>query len=507
MSYTEDTEEGRASAQDRFFDIDHLHSDLKGRTIRGALINVGSNSTKFFLHMVSTVVLARLLTPKDYGIFGMVIAVTGFVGMFRDMGLSWATIQKARIDHAQTSNLFWVNVGLSIGIMVITASLAPFIAKFYGEPRLTWITLALAGGFVISGLSVQHQALLRRQMRFSVLAVIDISAMFLGVTAGILAGVRGWGYWALVCMQLTFGASTTVLSWVLCRWRPGLPHKNTGIRSMLSFGGNLTVYNFLNYFARNLDNVLIGKYLGPAQLGLYSKAYNLLLMPLEQISAPITHVGIPALSRLQNDPDSYRRFYCRALSAIAYLTIPLVAVMAALSDEIIFYVLGSRWMEASPIFRILVIAAVIQPMVNQLYWIYISLGQADRMMKVGLFTSPLYVLAFIIGLKWGAIGVAASYAIISYALFIPVLWIAIRYSPVHMVDVFHNTWKPIVMSFILFLIISVTKSLPVGLNLLMRTVTSMLVGFIFMAITFYYWPAVRKEVYGLVELIRESNRS
>lgn len=487
---------------DSFFDIDHLHSDLKRRTVRGALVNVVSQSLKFLVHMASTIVLARILTPNDYGLFGMVTALTGFVGMFRDMGLSMATIQKPRIDHAQTSILFWVNVGLSVGVMFLTIFLAPAISKFYGEPRLTGITIALAAGFLIGGLSVQHQALIRRQMRFSLLAVIEISAMFLGVVVAILAGINGWGYWALVCMQLTIALTTTVMSWAFCLWRPGWPRKNTGARTMISFGGNLTIYNFVNYFARNLDNVLIGKYLGPFQLGLYSKAYNLLLFPLSQINTPITHVAISALSRLQNDPDKYRNFYFRAMNGIAYLTIPLVALLAALSEEIILIMLGPQWSGASKIFRILAFAGIIQPIVNLVGWVYITLGQTDRMMKLGFFTSPMFILSFIIGLKWGAIGVAASYAIFNYILFIPIFWIAFRKSPLNVTSVFKNIWKPMVIGVTMFIVVSAVKYLFIDINLYARTALSSITGLLCVGIVIYMWSTVKSEAYSFVELIR-----
>ncbi len=152
--------------QNNFFDTEYLKADLKGRSVRGGAVTMAAQGIKFFLQIGSTVVLARLLTPEDFGLIAMVTAVTGFVMMFKDMGLSMATVQRAEIDHAQISTLFWINVVLSLAFMLLTATLAPAIAWFYSEPRLTWITLALAGAFIFSGFTVQHQALLRRQMNF-----------------------------------------------------------------------------------------------------------------------------------------------------------------------------------------------------------------------------------------------------------------------------------------------------------------------------------------------------
>lgn len=196
------------------FHTDHLKADIKGRSVRGGAVTMVAQICKFILQMGSTIVLARLLTPQDYGLVGMVTAVTGFIAALKDMGLSMATVQKAEINHSQVSTLFWVNVALSLFLAVVTAALAPFIAEFYDEPRLSLITLVLASGYIFGGLSVQHQALLNRQMRFTSLAIIDITSMLLGIATAIVLGWYQTGVWALVFMQLATGVVYTVGSGV-----------------------------------------------------------------------------------------------------------------------------------------------------------------------------------------------------------------------------------------------------------------------------------------------------
>lgn len=486
----------------RFFEVDHLRKDLKERTVRGATVTVVSHSLRFLLHTGSTMVLARLLTPRDYGIFGMVTAVTGFVAMFKDLGLSMATVQRAKIDHNQVSTLFWVNVGLGVSIMAITAILAPLIARFYGEPRLTTVTLILAFGFVVGGLSVQHQALIKRQMRFGALAAIDITSMFFGIIAGILAARKGWEYWALVCMHLTMISSTTIMSWLVCRWRPGLPRRTSEVRSMLSFGGNLTLFNILNYFVRNLDNVLIGRYWGPSPLGLYSKAYGLLLLPLSQINQPITHVAIPALSHLQGDPERYRRFYCRAMNSIAYLTMPMIATMAVLSDEIIEIMLGSQWIDAGKIFKVLAFSGIVQSVGNLCGWIFISLGQTDRMMRWGLVVAPINIISFIIGLKWGPIGVAVCYTVVTYLLLYPSFYVTFKKSPIKTSDVWNNTWRPAVLSVLVFSVAYSVRTTMADFELLARTSLPIVSAVLTMSLFVAVWPKAKADVVGIVDLLK-----
>lgn len=436
---------------EQFFSTEHLKADLKGRSVRGGAVTIAAQGIRFFLQMGSVVVLARLLTPQDYGLFAMVAAVTGFVAMFKDLGLSMATVQKAEINHGQISTLFWINLLLSVGLMLITAALAPAIVWFYGEPRVTWITLALAGAFIFGGLTVQHQALLRRQMRFGSLAVIQIISMLAGIIIAIIAAFCGAGYWALVLMELATAIVGAIGVWVACKWLPGLPVRRSGVRKMLRFGGNLTGFNFLNYFARNADNVLIGKFWGSGPLGLYSKAYRLLMLPIAQVTSPIAAVAIPTLSRIEDDPEKYRRYYYRAISTIAFITMPLTAVLAALSHEVITVVLGNQWTGAALIFKVLALAAFFQPVGSTVGWVYVSLGQTNRMMRWGLIVVPLVVTSFIIGLPWGALGVATSYTLCYvFVTMVSGFWYAYRYSPVNLNGLFRAVRCPLVLSLAIY---------------------------------------------------------
>jgi PST family polysaccharide transporter len=447
--------------------------------------------------------LARLLTPKDFGLIAMVTVITGFVSMFKDMGLSMATVQKDEINHNQTSTLFWINVMLSLGIMLITAALAPAIAWFYKEPRLLWITLALTSAFILGGLTVQHQALLRRQMRFGVLAIIEITSLFLGIAAAIVAGLYGATYWALVLMEITTAIVFTAGVWFACRWWPGLPVRRCGVWDMITFGTNLTGFNFLNYFARNLDNVLVGRVCGAGQLGLYSKAYNLLLLPIRQVTGPITAVAIPALSRLQNDPDKYRRYYYRAINTIGFITMPLVAMMAALSEEIIRVVLGEQWLEAGIIFKVLAFAAVFQPVVNTTGWVFISLGQTKRMMFWGLMSVPLFILSFVIGVIWGALGVAICYTICSVLILtIPNLYFAFRYSPISVKGFFKAIICPLTIGLITYSALELVSPYLASYNpihIVLYSCITVILVFILMLI---FWSRARNEVLNTLRIVK-----
>jgi len=413
-----------------FFQTEHLQTDLKGSSVRGGMITMLGHGATFALRTGSTIVLARLLTPQDYGLIAMVTAITSFVMMLKDMGLSAATIQKAEINHSQVSTLFWLNVAAGFGLSVITAALAPAMAWFYGDQRLIWITLALSGVFLFTGLSVQHQALLRRQMRFATLVIVGIASLIIGIATAILAARFGAGYWALVLMQLVTPVSGAVGLWLACKWRPGWPVRKSGVRSMVHFGLNITGFNIVNYFSRNLDNVLIGRFYGSGVLGLYSRAYQILLWPIDYIRVPLSLVAMPAMSHLQNDPVRFRTYYTKLISMLAFVSMPLMIFLAVCSDNTVRILLGEKWMSASILFKIMAITGFIQTVGTTTGIVQVSYGQTGRYLKWGIANGAATVASFIVGLPWGAVGVATSYAIVNYLIFLPSLWYCFRQTPV-----------------------------------------------------------------------------
>jgi len=430
-----------------FFDTEHLKADLKERSVRGGAVTMTAQATKFVLQTGSTVVLARLLTPQDYGLVAMVTAITGFVAMFKDMGLSMATIQKAEINHSQVSTLFWINVAVSIMLALILAVLAPIISWFYSEPRLTYITLVLAGTFIFSGLTVQHQALLRRQMRFLVLAAIEVGSLAIGIVTGITMAWYSAGCWALVGYFAATALSNAVLVWLFCEWRPSLPVRQAGVRSMVAFGGHLTGFNIVGYFARNFDHILLGRFYGASMLGLYSRAYSIMMLPISQVREPLHAVAIPALSHIQNEPIRYRRYYIKLVTLLAFITMPLMVFLFVCADEVIGLLLGSKWSGAINIFKILCITAFIQPVATTWGLVLVSLGQSKRYFALGTVYSIIIVISFIIGLPWGAIGIAVAYMIVNYVLLIPTLWYCFRRTSISVTDFFSAISRPVVASF------------------------------------------------------------
>ncbi|GAB3538517.1 lipopolysaccharide biosynthesis protein [Pontibacter brevis] len=416
--------------EQKWFETVHLKEDLKSRSVKGGFITVAGQVVSFALNISSTIVLARLLTPEDYGLVAMVTAVTGFVTIFKDLGLSAAVIQKEQINQQQVSAVFWINVFISLGIALIVSLLAPVLVNFYDEERLFYITLVFSAGIFISGLSLQHNALMKRQMKFQRLAMINTANAFFSIVCGVLLAWFGFGYWAIVAISVLFPSFNTLALWLVCDWRPSFTLKANDVKSFLKFGAGITGFDMINYFSRNMDNVLIGKFVGSVALGLYTKAYQLLLLPITQLRDPLNGVALPALSTLQNDSGKYRSYYKRFLFTLAFFSMPAVVYMAVFSEELILIVLGDQWIEASSIFRVLALAAFIQPLLSTIGLVMISTGDIKRYFTWGCINAALVVTAFFIGVQWGVDGVAKAYVAITYILFFPALFYSLRNSPV-----------------------------------------------------------------------------
>lgn len=484
------------------FNTDHLKENLKERSVKGGAITMIAQLSKLVLQIGSNVFLARLLTPSDFGLVAMVTVVATFIVMFKDMGLSQATVQKAEINHAQISTLFWINALFGLFVMFITWSLAPAIASFYNEPALKAITIALAFGLFVGGLTVQHQALLRRQMRFKELSIVEVSSMFSGVIAGIVTAWMGFGYWALVILQITQASVMMIGAWYYSKWRPGLPARNSGIGSMLAFGGYMTAYGFINYFARNLDTILIGWRWGATPTGLYSRAYSLLLLPIGQLTAPFSGVAVPALSRLQDEPEQFKNHYLKMIKIIAYISMPMIISMAILAHEIVYIVLGDQWSGAAELFQILAIAAFWQPIASTVGWVYVSLNNVRRMMLWGLIGTSVMAIAIIIGLPWGASGVALAYSISMWVLIYPLFSFAFYNTPLDIKNLVVALKYPVVVGISSGIGFYFIHEVLVQQNIVISFFGTLLGGLVSLGIVTLLWKPLREDMFGIFSSIK-----
>lgn len=482
------------------FDRSALQGDLSGRAVRGGSLTLASQAAKFGVKTVSTIALARLLVPEDFGLIAMVTVVTALAGLIKDLGLSAATVQSKTLNQAQVSLLFWINVALSALITGLVAASAPLVARFYDEPRLVAIVIALSFTFLMSGLTAQHIALMRRQMRYGRIAVVELGGGISAIAVAIYLAATGWGYWSLVIMQLVSAAGYMVLAWTVGRWRPSRPRR-TDVRSLLSFGGFLTGFHFLNYFTNQADKALIGWSLGASELGLYSKAYALFKLPMKQLNPPFMAVALPVLSMLQTEPERFRHYYYRSVQVLAYLTVAPIAVVAASSDIVIPLVLGSQWTEASRIFQYLALGGVVTPLLWTAGWVQQALGRPNRMLRWSFISDPIYVMSFFVGINWGAQGVALSFAISIAILFLPTMAYAFHGSPLTLRGFLLAIHRPLVVGAFSFAVCMLAQRF-VGSSGAVALFASLGATFAAVVALCALWPKLRREVLMQASLIR-----
>lgn len=423
-------------------------SDLKRRTLHGGIAKMGSQGASFLLRIVSLMVLARLLDPADFGVVGMVTAVTGIFALFKDAGLSVATVQRKAITDNQVSTLFWLNIAVGLALGLLTVAIAPAIAAFYREPRLFWVTVAVAAGFVCNAAGVQHSALLQRQMRFTTLAVIDVLSLLSGIAAGVVMALYGYGYWALVALTVLPSAVSAIGFWLTTRWIPSLPTADADVRSMIRFGGIVTINGVIVYFAYNVEKILLGRFWGADALGLYGRAYQLISIPADNVNSAGGGVVFSALSRLQDDPERLKRYFLKSYSLVLELTLPATIACGLFADDIITVLLGQKWAGATPIFRLLTPTFVVFAMINPFSWFLWSSGLLSRSVRLAMVIAPLVIVAEIIGLPYGPTGVAFAYSAATTLWLIPHLAWCIHGTILKPSDLVKTIGKPLISALV-----------------------------------------------------------
>jgi PST family polysaccharide transporter len=364
--------------------------------------------------------LARLLSAEDFGLQGMAAVLTGFLGFFRDAGLGGATIQRLEVTHEQISTLFWINVVVGAALATFTAILAPVMVWFYNEPRLYWITVVSGLAFVFGGLAAQHGALILREMRFVTLATVDLLSLTISSAVGVVMALLGWRYWSLVGMAVVSPIISAAGVWLAVPWIPGPPRRKCGVLSMLHFGWMSTCNSLVVFLAWNFDNILIGRVWGADALGLYGRARQLATLPMQQLTAALSGVAFTAFSRIQDDPDRLAKSFLRAYSLFVSLTVPIAISCPLFAEEIVRVLLGAKWMEAAPIFRILAPTALVFALANPLSWLLMSTGRVGRALSISAATTPVVIAGILLGLNHGPKGVALGYSVAMALLVVPI---------------------------------------------------------------------------------------
>ncbi len=417
--------------------------DLRAKLAKGAVVKLVGQAMTLLVKIGSLVVLARLLTPADFGLVAMAVAVGGIAYIIASAGYTMAAIQKEHITEAEVSTLFWINLRRAALIALAGVLAAPLIAAFYGDYRVGWIFAFSGAGLVLTAAGAQHSALLQREMRFTELTMAELTAEIAGATLAISLAVAGVGYWSLVAASVMTPFALTSGLWVVTRWLPGRPDWSLNMRALTGFSFTLMLNQLVVFIAYNAEKVLLGRFWGADVLGLYGRASQIIGMPTAQLHGAVGGVVFSTLSRLQSDQPRFRRYFLKVYALIISLTAPVTMAAVVFAEEIVLVLLGPKWIEAAAIFRLLSPTVLIFGLINPLAWLLLSSGLQRRSLHLALVIAPLCIASYLVGLPYGPKGVALCYSLGLGLWLVPHLLWSIHGTNVSALDLLEAAWWPV----------------------------------------------------------------
>lgn len=378
---------------------------------RGVFWTGGGQILRQIIQIAASLVLARLLSPEDFGLLGMAIAVVGLSQLFADFGIGAAIVQARHVTHTVLATSFWANVMVGGVLLLLLCALAPVVAGFYGDPRVELILMVLSSGLLISALTVVPRSLLFKNLQFGAVAKSQVLGSLCGAGLAVYLAWFGFGVWSLVAQPLTGSLVTASLTLYHAGWWPTFRFRWRRIRRLARFSAAVLGSDILNYAHRNGDDVIIGKALGSGQLGYYSLAYQIMLYPLTQVSSVIVKVLFPTLSRLHQDIERYKNAYLRSVAAIALITFPMMLGLFVVADDFVVVAFGEKWLPMVPVLQILCWVGMVQSIGTTVGTVYLSAGHPEVGFYMTLWSAPCFLIAFMIGVQWGIVGVAWAYAV------------------------------------------------------------------------------------------------
>ncbi len=469
----------RIKSYEKYFNTEPLKYGLKKKAAVGAGLTISSRVLDYIISVGGTIILARLLTPDDFGLVTMVMTVSLLLRNFGVNGFPEAIIQEETINHKQLSTLFWIHLGISVALAIVFVISAPAIIWFYNEPRLEPIIYVMSISIIFPCFSTQHTGLLKRTMQFTKFTVNEVVSTLVSTVAGVIMALYGFGYWAIVVRRMAIPASSVVGAWILCRWRPGLPSKKANVMKMVKFAFH-TYGNFITYyFSKNIDTILIGKFFGSAPLANYDRAYHLFVMPVNQVTSPLSSVALPILSRLRDDKERFVRYYLKSLSLISFVGMAISAIITLIGKDLVLLLLGPKWDIAALIFTLFGPGIGMMLVYDTHGWLHLSLGTADRWFRWGILSVIITICCIVIGLKFGATGVAAGMSVSFYILVFPGLWYGGRPMNIKLSDIIGSVWKYFIsavaaggLCWYLLYFFNLVSEIYLSLNILIRMTVS-----------------------------------
>ncbi len=377
---------------------------------RRALSGLGwSGATQILdqvLRFIVSVILARLLGPRDFGLIGMVLVFTGFASRISELGLGASLVQRREVSDRHLNAVFWVNVATGAALTLLFALLAPLIARFYREPLLRLLTVALAANFLLGSVTIAQDSLLSKSLDFRTRFRIAILSLTVSGLVALLLAYFGAGVWSLVGQSITGTTMRVVVMWRLSSWRPRRAFDVSAFRELMRFGRHMVAFDIVNYWGSNFDKLIVGRALGSSALGIYNLAGRLMQLPVTNVTGITGTVMFPALSAMQDEGESVRRAYLRATRMIALCAFPMMIGLGVVAEPAILVLYGEKWSETISVLRILCVAGLANSVYFTAGWIFLSRGRSDLHVRWGIYAALVRVIGILVGVQWGILGVA-----------------------------------------------------------------------------------------------------
>ena len=396
---------------------------VRDESVRGASVGGLLLIAKAVVGFGSLVILARLLAPEDFGLVAMAAISIGVFRIVGDLGLVMSTTQRRQIDEAQLSTLFWINVVGGVLLCLLAIASAPGLAAVFGESRLLPITSLLSLVLIGSGVSAQHEAILRRRLDYAYLQAAGVGAHAIGLLVGVVCALSGWGYWSLVLHQLVGRSSQTALFWFRTRWRPGPPQRGAGSKSFLGYGGQMMAAQLLAYATRSLGDFMVGVSADATSVGFFRRATSI-VMVVEELKQPLKAIMPASLSRVQDEPIQFAHFLLNGLSLWSLGAFAALGLITAEAPLLVDLLLGDEWKPVAPLVRWLVPAGLAAALGSATEWILMPLGMMKRLVAVRVLRLFSVVVGIFIGWRWGVTGIAVGYSVsVMISLMIELWWV------------------------------------------------------------------------------------
>lgn len=354
------------------------------------------------------VLLARLMSPFQFGIAGLALVFAPLAYIFTDLGA--VLVQRKDPTEDDQSTAFWMSLAIGLALTLVGIAAAKPIAEFYGEPQVEPLFMVLSATFLVTAASTTQSALMHRAMAFRRVEIANMVAVVGASAIAVAAALAGWGAWAIILQLVANSVLFLVLLWHASSWRPRWTFSWSSLRGLSSFTTHNLGANLVHYFERNMDNLLIGRFLGPTSLGVYSISYNLMLYPVTRFAAPIHEVLFPLLARMQHDDARARRIWLRVTRLIAVLVSPSMVALIVVAPEFVHLLLGSKWSEATPLVQILAIAGLVYAVRVPATSVLLAKGEARALFRFSLVSALVLVTGFIVTVSWGVKAVAMSFS-------------------------------------------------------------------------------------------------